>query len=107
MLEEYYTKRGNRYGQDTKVDAVTVGMVADLLLDENKPDKAVDMMKGFVAKNKHSMRAHFDLARLYQETGERVLAIESFKSAQKLLKPEHKGFIPYIEGQIKELEAKG
>lgn len=104
MLEVFYEKRGNKYDEDTKVDAVTVGLLAELLLDENQPDKAVELLKGFVAKNQNSMRAHFDIARLYQNTGDKELALKSYKSAQQLLKPKHKGFITFIASQIKELE---
>ena len=104
MLTSFYKKRGDKYNLSTKIDPVAVGILAELLLDEGKPNKALKLLQELVAKNPSSMRANFDLARLYQDTGEKNLAMQSYKTALKLLKPDQKGFIPFIEEQIKELE---
>ena len=104
-VTQHYKDRSKKYGAENKVAQRVIRQIAGLYMDEKKMDKAIELLSKSVNDNPTSMRAHFDLARGYQEKGDTSLAIKFYQQTQKLLQPEHGGFARFITTQLTELES--
>lgn len=103
-IKSFYQQRAKKYAVSAEISEFFFGLLAEVMIGENKVQQALKLLHTHAQENPKSMRAHFDLARLYQHNGDKNLAIKSYKKAQSLLTQKQSGFSNYMSSQIKELE---